>query len=379
MTKVTATSDVEKVWQKTVDLESEWVERYAVIDEYGKLVMFEDVTKTNLVNAYDLSQWPNGNVTTSSNESESKPFRLSLETDEGAVHFAFESQQQRDDFTAKMKKFVTKDVEDDKDEKGSGDSNSSKIVTELRKYKLSELIKEHIDLKLFERANYDDGCKGHSHCDAMERIVQSLDLFQALRLTSDSETERNEKFIAFYDKYYGDIALVDDYTHLMDRHSDPQSVRELVNRLRFGCDGVGQCKGTLRHFRERGAGAVEEETVHHALELTDTLHFYLCHLEETGLRVPSQLIQSEMKESPSDDEQDQSFLVDAKLKRLVREIAAKQKSVDVPRLDGANNTKFNISTTEKKESANDGLYPFHFSVFFVFRTIFHFIASVYSL
>lgn len=125
--------EVLKVWQKTVGSECQWAERYAVIEEDGKLIMFEDLTQPNPVNTYDLSLWTTGNVKISSTDPKSKPFRLSLETDEGAVHFAFDSKQERDHLAAKITMFITKDIEDEKDQKDDKESGDRKIIMILIK------------------------------------------------------------------------------------------------------------------------------------------------------------------------------------------------------------------------------------------------------
>ena len=67
---------------------------------------------TILSDAYDLSQLTISNLTTSSMDSEEMSFRLSLETEEGAIRFGFQSEQHRDDIMVQLRQFVVYDLEE---------------------------------------------------------------------------------------------------------------------------------------------------------------------------------------------------------------------------------------------------------------------------
>ena len=231
-------------------------------------------------------------------------------------------------------------------------------------------IMNQLDFTLFEQTKTaeavegDDECKG-SECPSVRRIVQSLDLFAALNSASTLLPEEHGDgpeavLTAFCNEHYSKTALLGDYVEFMDNHSAPQSVRDIAGRLQVNCDGVSRCGGTRRHFRERGDSKEDDDEKdgdNFYVETLDSLHFFLCHLEEMGLRVPAELLQSTMK--AVDEEQAEESLVDAVLKRMALEIAARRKLHSVDRLDGATNTKFNISTTEKREETMNGLYSLH--------------------
>ena len=214
---------------------------------------------------------------------------------------------------------------------------------------------KYIDLKLFEAMAQNEECHGQQ-CPAVLRIGQSLAAFIALRASTNSNGDRQRVITDFCDVHYGKENVLRDYVHFMDHHSDPKSVREISGNFKLKCGGVGQCVGTQRHFRERGGSphdVVDNESTNFYVDTLDALHFYLFHLEEMGLRIPMELLETAAK--AVDEEQDDDSLVDAVAKVMAQEIAARRKLLSVDRLDGANNTKFNISTTDKKEETTDGL------------------------
>ena len=224
----------------------------------------------------------------------------------------------------------------------------------------SVMLRQYIDLKAFNDAVIlEEQCQDVHCCAAIDRIVQSLDLRAAIESKEEAESAQSA-FTSFCDEHYGKENVLRDYVHFMDHHSDPKSVREISGKFKWKCDGVGQCGCTQRHFRERGGSpqnVEDRETTNFYVDTLDALHFYLCHLEEMGLRIPRELL--ETAAAAVDEEEDEESLVDAVAKVMAQEIAARRKLLSVDRLDGANNTKFNISTTEKKEGTTDGLYSLH--------------------
>ena len=188
------------------------------------------------------------------------------------------------------------------------------------------------------------------------------------------------RFTAFCDKHYPENEMLSDFIHFIERHSDMDSVSKIASKLQFECGGVSECGGTARHFRERGGlGQNEEEkgATNFYMEQMDKLHFYLCHLEEMGLRIPTQLIENEMK--AMDEEQEEQSLVDEAVKKMTKQIAARRNVLSVERLDGATNNKFNLSTTEQKEGGIDGVFCFiSFSLSFCFWNLFktHFFVNL---
>ena len=63
-------------------------------------------------------------------------------------------------------------------------------------------------------------------------------------------------------------------------------------------------------------------------------------MEEVGLRVSKEAIQSELVSS--DEEKDESVLIDVALKRMTNEINSKRDKFSTQRLDGVENSKFTL-------------------------------------
>ena len=208
---------------------------------------------------------------------------------------------------------------------------------------------ELIDFKLFGDTKHDEvGECQDGKCGAVDRVVQCLKYWSVITKILDDPMAAKQALTAFCDEHYGQDAVLRDHIHFLDKHSDPNSVREIAGRFQMDCDGVGQCRGTLRHFRGRGGlkqDVEAEKATNFYVETVDSLHFYLFHLEEMGLRVPIELIESALKRV--DEEKDEESLVDEGAKVMVKQIAAKKKAVRVDRFDGNNNVKFNVATTSK--------------------------------
>ena len=208
-----------------------------------------------------------------------------------------------------------------------------------------------VDLTAFSPMLFDEECRGDADCAAIDRLVQSLDLWADLESKEEAESAQSA-FTSFCDLHYGDSNVVRDYIHFVDHHSEQETVRKIAERLRVQCRGVSECGDTLRHFRRRSGSRrdeEEEDAVNFYLDTMHSLHFYLCHLEEMGLRVPAELLQTETERKAVDEEQDEGPLVDAVIKRMAQHIAKRRNLLTVQRLDGSTNTKFNICTVSKHE------------------------------
>ena len=304
-----------------------------VIDDDGIMTVFQDDAADEIRICLDLNGLTTRNIVESQSDINSASFRLSVGAQPEPIQFAFETEQQRDEMVQSIKRFVVD-------------------------------LGEFVDFALFQNMEHHDDCKEDEHCPAVQRILQSLDLFAALKsstgpIPKEHGDGADEEFTEFMDRHYGESNVVIDYVHFLDRHFEPDSLRKIAKRLRFGCDAVGRCKGTQRRFRERGGSGMEqkeETTTNHYIDTLDTVHFLLCHLDETGLRVPAELLQSEIK--AVDEEEDEDTLVDAVIQRMTREIASRRRVLGVDRFDGATNSKFNISTMETKVDGVDGLLSF---------------------
>ena len=385
---------------KAGDSKREWDALFATINGEGILILFEDEAMEIKKGNFDLSLWAQDDIVKSPVATKLGTHRITMHSPEGSIQFAFESEQQCDAMMHALRQHVG-DHEYDDDSylhftannvlQRFADSSMTELKAEVNLEKIeadnlvtvgerafvivdgnSKLVVfwapnegerslwiqnmqnrinmlSQLDWALFETANM---AKAD---EAVKRLIESLNFFADLKLKAIQDP--TAIFTEFCDRHYGEHEMLRDYVHFMDHHSSPEAVREIAARLKVQCDGVGQCGGTLRHFRDRGGGGQEVEekvNTNFYVDTMDSLHFYLFHLEEMGLRVPAEVVESALKEEH--EEQDEQSLVDAVSKRMALEIAARRKLLSVDRLDGATNTKFNISTLQKKRDAVNGLW-----------------------
>ena len=98
------------------------------------------------------------------------------------------------------------------------------------------------------------------------------------------------------------------------------------------------------------------------------------HLEEVGLRVSKEAIQSELVSS--DEEKDESVLFDVALRRMTNDINSKRDKFSAERLDGVGSSKFTLKVEGQDlheygatNDTSDGMY--HISLFTQNRFVDH--------
>ena len=151
-----------------------------------------------------------------------------------------------------------------------------------------------MDLSIFKEPNVKEDCQGHSDCGRLPRIAAVLKYHQLLLDNYKSNIDNARQIlIEFLDSAYSCSLLLDDYIDFFANHSGEESRRALsahLRDLRCSCASVGECGGTSRHYRERQDDKHHQEgdmAANLFLDLIDTLHFNIFHLEHVGLRVPA--------------------------------------------------------------------------------------------
>ena len=300
-----------------------------MMEDRGRLTVFGDDTAKSTKITLNLTQMSKDDVVGGVASTKSNAFRISFKTADGAYRFGFDSKQKQRQMMESINRFIG--------------------ISHFGTY---------IDLKLFKEMRHSENCRGVD-CPAMSRIVQCLDYFESMKLSQSEhhDVDAMSAFTDFCDDHYGKINALRDYIHFITNHSEPAAVRAIASRLQFKCDSVGRCQGTRRHFRERGGRSEEKEEMdtNCYVETMDSLHVFLCHLEEMGLRIPMDAVYAAT--TAVDEEQDDDLVVDAVFKKMVAEVSKRQKVLSVKRLDGATNSKFVISTVESKSESKEGM-PF---------------------
>ena len=135
--------------------------------------------------------------------------------------------------------------------------------------------------------------------------------------------------------------MIEDYIHFITNHNDPASITKIQADLKCQCVGtLARCRMTARHYRSRFRE--RNEIVH--IDIMDSLHFNLYHLEEAGLRVK---VRNNVSTNQSNGD-----LVDSAMLGMFKEIRGKRKQHFFERLNDTKSTKFSLSapvpTTTKK-------------------------------
>ena len=200
---------------------------------------------------------------------------------------------------------------------------------------------QHI-ISLFRDASFHDKCD--TDCPSRARILYAMDYYQTLR-TANSAKNARDLFIAFCDSVYSAALLLDDYVHLMCKHSDSASLSAMAAQLKSRCAGPAKCEWTQRHFGRDAHSLSHSETeteFNFFIATMDTLHFNVFHLRDVGLRI-------DLSDLKTDD--DDSSLVDAAMLRIRDIIRLKRKQFAFDRMDGADaKNKFTIDGGTQKQT-----------------------------
>eukprot|EP01084_Bolivina_argentea_P227346 383958_1 len=132
-------------------------------------------------------------------------------------------------------------------------------------------------------------CNGNSikNCTHLSRIMSLLTTYHT------HDAKERDKFIHLCSNVFN----LDDYIHLIHNHSHQRRLISDCFKTHI-CENINQCPWTQRHYRNRNKTYGDSNKYNFYLEVLDTLHFYLFHLEDIALRIPfdSKKIQQESKE-----------------------------------------------------------------------------------
>ena len=215
-----------------------------------------------------------------------------------------------------------------------------------------DILSESIDLKLFEQ-NEQRKCICFSDCSHLLRIMSSLKYYQLLispsSLSSSSYKGRSGRdvFIQFCDEIYSTQCL-EDYIHFICEHSN--DINKIIDGLESKCNNINECEWTQRHFRNRNYSQKENEKDEYNfyIDIMDTIHFYLYHMEDMGLRVTNN---NDIKSDDDDDNDGYLNCYDQQIDKIQKQIQLKKSkcNLQINRLNNTNNSKFNIMTNNNNQ------------------------------
>eukprot|EP01084_Bolivina_argentea_P193599 332134_1 len=199
---------------------------------------------------------------------------------------------------------------------------------------------ESTDFSIFEHTK--QKCAGYQNCSYLCRIITALKYFQKL-VSTDAETTGKVIFIQFCIELY-QICL-DDYIHLISVHHN--DLHQIVHQFRIYCNNINTCEWSRRHHRItmniKKNTAVDEHSFY--LDIFDTIHFYLFHLEHSGMRIIKQKIEQQTTDVKDDDPCDTYHFVDNEINFIQNEIEEKRKKYALQFIPFDNHTKFTIPQT----------------------------------
>ena len=127
-----------------------------------------------------------------------------------------------------------------------------------------------------------------NECDSVKRLLSVLEMHSHLNL--DNNIKHQSLFMQQMSDY---IQFLDDYIHLISDHSHQL---ELINKSLDSCDISGCNYASRHHIREMKQN--EDESMSFYESTMASLHFYLYHLYDCGLRIKSD---TEKKKSSETD------------------------------------------------------------------------------
>eukprot|EP01083_Nonionella_stella_P237808 833902_1 len=158
-----------------------------------------------------------------------------------------------------------------------GDQPAKKLCDELNLRIFSEQERQKCN------HDCDDPIEG---CIVVKRLV--IVLAYCSRLDVQNSTEGQEIFIAFINGVYPHI--LDDYAHLLNKHTNLEAINNALRANKvFDVCQLTKCACTSRHHLQETTKTPEQSmdaTVQFYSQVMDSLHFYLLHLFEYGLRTP---------------------------------------------------------------------------------------------
>ncbi len=140
---------------------------------------------------------------------------------------------------------------------------------------------------------HDDTCDKDSDdptqtCDVVKRLIYGLQYYMSLDVKNKQEDQ--DEFNNFVCNVYH--TFLDDYIHLINVHADTlENInKSLLSSKKFKICDIKKCVFTGRHAGTNNKNVnekISDFVLHFYTNAMDTLHFYLFHLFDVGLRVSS--------------------------------------------------------------------------------------------
>ena len=214
-----------------------------------------------------------------------------------------------------------------------------------------------IDSKIFEKNQQKcDGKASIEDCGYLLRIGYALKYYQLLCKNNNNDPNSRGIFIEFCSNSYPQC--LEDYIHLISKHSDNESLEKIRNYLHENhklniCSIIDKCQSTKRHYtkRNRMDQKQNDNDYNFYINLFDTIHFYIYHLEGFGLRVPLKIKEEETE--GMNDNNNYLKCTDLRIGEIQKIIDNKRKKIgdlNMERLNNSKNSKFNIMIQKSNQT-----------------------------
>ncbi len=218
------------------------------------------------------------------------------------------------------------------------------------------------DLNIFKQENIDnndnDKCESIDNCISIQKLSVALKYYELMDIINN--ISHRDAFTNFIIEIYH--KFLDDFTHLVNHHSNHLNdiYIHLINTNKFNECKMANCVYTARHYHHRRDvdkdGNVDKNVldpeVSFFAETMDSLHFYLFHLFECGLR--SIITEDGVVDDDDDEMKQEDEFYDAEFAKISRRISERQymtKSFD--RFTKSKNNKFCLNTDNNWNNNNN--------------------------
>ena len=205
------------------------------------------------------------------------------------------------------------------------------------------------DLRIFENQEEPlirtEKCfEDYDKCITIKRLLTSLSYYT--KLDPNNNKDNIDKFCDFMSSVYN-TKIYDDYFHLIKYHQNQlKQIKNILGSISTKCKSPS-CNFANRHYRVSQTSS-NDINYNLYIEVMDSLHFYIYHLEECGLRS-----EEGIKNSDDDDDDDgddkkkaeRNEYFDVNFSRLIKQNKRTRNAVN--RFSRLSDNKFNISVDNK--------------------------------
>eukprot|EP01084_Bolivina_argentea_P044862 82546_1 len=124
-----------------------------------------------------------------------------------------------------------------------------------------------------------DTCKCANQCSRIKKLLSALQYYELLNISKN--VSNADVFMDFVESVYHKKDILNDYTHLIDEHGN--AINE-IDTSKIKCNGLETCSCTIRHQKHDKIDGILDLQFNFYKRIMDSLHFYLCHIFESGLR-----------------------------------------------------------------------------------------------